>query len=440
MRSEKSNKNEINFSDIETYTLSLEKETRMLDNCIFVFDTSALFNIYYFSQKTQNEIFNKIFNQFSDRLWIPNHVQYEYLINREKTMMKPLTEKYGRLQTDQINPLKKKIIDIENNFKDLKNKTHKNETHPYMKQEIYTDFEKTMDCLKKDFDVFFNKIEEEISVRKSEIESLVDTDTVFEEIKKHFKSGRKYSYDEIDKIMQEGKKRYADKIPPGYEDEERNKKVGIQKYGDLIIWNQIIEFAKQEGLPIILISNDLKSDWCYSNKINGEPRIEKPKEDLIREIKDKAGVSFWMYSFPQFLHKAKEVLKIEIESEVIEEAQESVKSLNSNIVYNKYYVSFSTNKLQKYETYLKFYENGTVYSITLLETPGISNRINTIDEDKIGFKDKYEVDGNKIIFENDLGVGVLKFEGTIMNENEIIFDISSDITGIGGKSTYMLLN
>lgn len=440
MRSEKSNKNEINFSDIETYTLSLEKEIRMLDNCIFVFDTSALFNIYYFSQKTQNEIFNKIFKRFSDRLWIPNHVQYEYLINREKTMLKPLSEKYGRLQTDQINPLKKKIIDIENNFKDLKNKTHKNETHPYMKQEIYTDFERTMDCLKRDFDVFFKKIEEEISDRKSEIESLVDSDTVLEEIKKHFKSGRKYSYDEIDKIMQEGKKRYADKIPPGYEDEERNKKVGIQKYGDLIIWNQIIEFAKQEGLPIILISNDLKSDWCYSNKINGEPRIEKPKEDLIREIKDKAGVSFWMYSFPQFLHKAKEVFKIEIESEVIEEAQESVKTLNSSIVYNKYYVSYSATETQKYAIYLKFYENGTVYSLTLLDTPNNSNTINTIDEDEIGFKYKYELDGNRINFDSDLGIAVYKFEGTIMNEDEIIFDVSNDINSIRSKPTFMLLD
>lgn len=431
------NKNEIDLSIIEDYTMSSEKEKKILENCIFIFDTSALFNIYYFSKKAQNEIFNKIFKKFNNRLWIPHHVQYEYLINREKTMLKPISEKYEKLETDQINPLKKKVKEIENNFKDLKNKTDKNETHPYMDQNAYTEFEKTIKQLKEKAEDFFEKIDEEISTRKSEITSLVDTDTVLEEIKKHFTSGREYSYNEINKIMKKGKKRYADKIPPGYEDESRNNKVGIQKYGDLIIWNQIIEFAKQKKLPVILISNDLKSDWCYPDKSHRELRIDKPREELIKEMRDKADVSFWMYSFPQFLYKSKKILEIEIESNVLEEAKESVKSLNANIVYNKYYVSVHGNSIS---TYLRFREDGTVHSITVKEIPSTSPGFLQIDEDAKGFNDEYEIDGNKISFINDIGIGVIEFKGTILSENKIIFDIYSHINGATGKETFVLLN
>ena len=35
----------------------------------------------------------------------------------------------------------------------------------------------------------------------------------------------------------------------------------IKKYGDLILWYQIIDKAKESKKPIILISGDVKEDW-----------------------------------------------------------------------------------------------------------------------------------------------------------------------------------
>lgn len=437
---EKSNKLNICFSTIDSYILSDKLEKQMFGNCIFIFDTSALFNIYYLSKKSQMELFDKILSKLENRLWIPHHVQYEYLINREKTMMKPIEEKYGKLEKEQITPLKKKIKAIENNFIDLKNRTHENETHPYMKKEIYTDFEKVIERLKKDFDFFFKEIDEEISIRKSEIESLIHTDTVFEDIKKYFKSGREYSYDEIENIMDEGKKRYAEKIPPGYEDEDRIKKVGIQKYGDLIIWNQIIEFASQEQLPIIFITNDLKSDWCYADKNSRDLRIEKPKEELIKEIKDKAGVSFWMYSFSQFLYKTKKILEIEIESEILEEAYEALKHSTPPLIYNGIY--FSDQKERK--TYIRFYENGNVESAMVKEFPRTTLKDDNyleinLDDDIRVFKSKYNINGDIITFDIDVGIALIKYVGTILNKKEIIFDVQDQINGIKRTEKFLFL-
>ena len=46
------------------------------------------------------------------------------------------------------------------------------------------------------------------------------------------------------KVPVEGKHRYEFSIPPGYLD--RNGKIGTQIFGDLIIWKQMLDYAKKK--------------------------------------------------------------------------------------------------------------------------------------------------------------------------------------------------
>ena len=48
----------------------------------------------------------------------------------------------------------------------------------------------------------------------------------------------------VETHAREGKFRYSEKIPPGYMDEYKNKKDGLQKYGDLFAWKQILDIGK----------------------------------------------------------------------------------------------------------------------------------------------------------------------------------------------------
>ena len=91
-------------------------------------------------------------------------------------------------------------------------------------------------------------------------------------------------------IIKEGELRYRSKIPPGYKDQ--GSKEGISIYGDLILWKQIIAHAKKVKKPIILIINDIKEDWCY--KKEQKQKIEKPREDLIKELYTTTGMELWM--------------------------------------------------------------------------------------------------------------------------------------------------
>ncbi|WP_454862267.1 PIN-like domain-containing protein [Peribacillus frigoritolerans] len=68
-----------------------------------------------------------------------------------------------------------------------------------------------------------------------------------------------FTRDEIYGICEDGENRYKKEIPPGYKDGK--KKDGIRKYSDLILWKEVIRFAKEEQKNIIFVTDDVKPDW-----------------------------------------------------------------------------------------------------------------------------------------------------------------------------------
>src|SRR4029077_20250194 len=97
-------------------------------------------------------------------------------------------------------------------------------------------------------------------------------------------------------IRKEGEERYAKKIPPGFEDAKKGGEGG-DKFGDLIIWKEMIEKAKAEVRPIIFVTDDGKSDWwhIHSGKKLG------PHPYLVEEFLNASGQQFHIYELPQFL-------------------------------------------------------------------------------------------------------------------------------------------
>ena len=83
---------------IEPYTLTDKKEEKLWKESIIVFDSSALLDIYFLPKVSRTKIYSEIFEKLPDRLWLPSHVEYEYLKNRECSIIKPITEKYKPLK------------------------------------------------------------------------------------------------------------------------------------------------------------------------------------------------------------------------------------------------------------------------------------------------------------------------------------------------------
>ena len=274
-----------------------EKEfSNLWNSCLFVLDANVLLNLYRYSQETSDELI-QILKQISDRLWVPHQAALEYQENRLQTIAKQLEE------YDEIQKL------VEDSKKKLKNKLDSLSKHPYIKannlmkimQKACTAIDKNLKKLKQGHpDLLQN-------------DNLRDTlGTLLED-----KIGLPYSQKKLRVIYNLGKQRYEQKIPPGYED--KNKE-GAKKYGDLILWFQIVDKAKKTNKPIILVTDDRKEDWWrrLKNKTIG------PRPELVNEIFSEAGVSFYLYQTDPFMGGVQKLLEkqVKVNKKAIDEVRE----------------------------------------------------------------------------------------------------------------------
>ena len=113
--------------------------------------------------------------------------------------------------------------------------------------------------------------------------------------------GAKWTKEQFIALKREGEERYSKKIPPGYKDIKKDAGE-FDKFGDLIIWKDMIMKAKIDKCPVIFISDDAKEDWWWlhrGRKIGARP-------ELIEEFRADAQQDFHIYEFSRFLRFAAE--------------------------------------------------------------------------------------------------------------------------------------
>ncbi len=250
-----------------------EQEFKQLwKDCLFVFDTNTLLNMYRYSRTTVDAYF-KILKELKNKkqLWIPYQVGYEFYENRIDVI-----SEYEGSYDAVLSILDKAKKDIEESYKN----------HPFL----------DLKEIKKKMDAGLKGVETEIKKAKNEHPKWIERDDVLDQINSLFETSIGLNYDEekLTEIRKEGKDRYEKKIPPGYRDD---KKPEDKKYGDLILWYQIIDKAKESKKPIILVSGDVKEDWWLEK--NGQRIMPLPQ--LKKEMFEKAGVDFHIYTADRFL-------------------------------------------------------------------------------------------------------------------------------------------
>lgn len=283
------------------YNLQKEDEKNLWKECLFVFDTSSLLNLYEYSQHTREQILNKLFNNLKGRLWITGWIKREFIRNRQGTLKKPI-QHYQELQNTHLKT-------IENHLSQIISKTKTDTKHPHLSGDSMANFEAS-------FRKFRDDLEKEIQKRLEEIEGLSNNDLVLETLKEKFQCGDQYDFNRLYKIAKKGEERYRLEIPPGFLDQK--DKSGMSVFGDLIIWFQIIDISRKTKKPIILITDDLKEDWWL---LKSKGKIDRPREELIDEMDCLAGNRFWMYHSAQFLEISNSLIKDQINEEAIQEVK-----------------------------------------------------------------------------------------------------------------------
>lgn len=274
---------------------------RLWENCLFTLDTNILLNLYRYSDATRNE-FIKILNAIKDRLWLPHRAAQEYFENRLIVISqqeKAYDEALKTIQTLQA---------------DLSNARQ----HPFISDKL----------MQKLTPVLEEVVKELTSTKVTHV-----TRTSSDEIQKAIgdlfngRVGPTYSDEQLESIAKEGEDRYARKAPPGYKDDGKEEETSsaatnYRKYGDLIVWRQIIDRATEAKKGVIFVNDDKKEDWwlIFRGKTLG------PRPELIEEFLCKTGQGFYMYQADRFLEYAAEHLKQKITPESMDEIRDLRKS------------------------------------------------------------------------------------------------------------------
>jgi len=285
---------------LPNYRLSKEEYKELWDNCIFVLDTNVLFNLYRYSPKLR-ERFIEILDKISNRIWIPHQVALEYYNNKSMII------------NTEINKYKIILDIVSNCSKDIKNDIIKRD----LSRKYTATSEITSELIKKIDDSFdiINKDLKDIIDKYPQKEDFAHIDQTISKLFTE-KVGKPYSIEVLEQLSEEASRRYKLELPPGYEDEKEKK--GIKKYGDLILWFQIIDMAKEKKKPVILICEDLKGDWWWAPS----GMTVGPRHELVQEFALKTEMLFYMYSLDQFMSYANEYINTKVEKEIIEEAKE----------------------------------------------------------------------------------------------------------------------
>lgn len=277
----------------EYYGLNSSELDKLWKEGLIVFDTNVLLSLYRRSQGVRND-FISMMESLSDRIWIPYQVGYEFHEHRLEEAMRPI---------EAVRALKEKLQKFEN---DIEREYGNN---PYLDNKK----------IKTAFKAFSSKLDKMIQESLTSCPEFLKEDGILTVLTKLFdgKTGPDYQEKMLAEIYRIGSERYSNKIPPGYKDAKKHEG-DRHRFGDLIIWFQIIDQAKANAKDIIFVTDDKKEDWWAVYKDN---RMG-PRHELIREFREKTiNQLIWFYTPDLFLEYAKSKAGVSVKTKTIEEVK-----------------------------------------------------------------------------------------------------------------------
>lgn len=316
---------------------------RIWEDGIIMFDTNVLLNLYRYSESTQNIILELI-GRFSNQIYLPHQAALEYNRNRYEVIAEQ----------------EKAYIEFLEKISQIKKDMQSTSKPPFLSENINIEL-----------NIIFDKVGEEVKDSINKYKEYLRSDPIYNAISELFSNRitENYSPDELKELFKQGEDRYKNKVPPGFEDE---KKDGDRKFGDFILWKQIIHKAKELNKDVILITDEKKLDWWWKIK---DGRIMGPRQELVEEIKLEAKVDFHMYSSENFLSYGQSFLKEKINQKALKEIQ-SMKNIDLEEI--KRFNSIENSKVER-ELNIKS------------EVTFISNRIEVINNQIYTIRNRQEM-------------------------------------------------
>ncbi len=219
-------------------------------NYIVVLDTNVLLNIYRYSPEFSDFAFECL-KAIKDYIVLPATVRLEYgkHCRGEFSKMERRIEEACKETAKQIEAAKSRIIGFCHGLERLQFQDV---------EDLKAGLSEKMDAANAVLANFFENHAALGLIQRA----WAGTDYLLgfiEEIDSAGKIMSPPSQEDIYRWCEEGEKRYKTETPPGFKDAKN--KDGVRKYSDLILWQEILRYARNQAVNVVFITDDVKADW-----------------------------------------------------------------------------------------------------------------------------------------------------------------------------------
>ncbi|WP_328735710.1 PIN-like domain-containing protein [Streptomyces bobili] len=275
----------------EYYSPTDDEYQAILTAGTIVLDANVLLAPYKLGADARKQTFS-ILESLRDRLWIPYQAAWEFFENRPNVIAGE-----DKVYQGLLKPLTDAITKIESHFDTLNG-------HP-----VVTDEERVK--IMRHIEDAVSSVHRLSGGRDGRLEDALQVDLVLQQWE-GILAGRlgEQPSDEVrverEKIAEQ---RYLNKIPPGYLDSEKE----FNKYGDALLWMDLMEKVRAAPGPVLMITNDVKEDW-YRRQSG---RTIGPRVELVREMATVGG-QYYQQRLAAFLQRAARVVDKNVSEESLE--------------------------------------------------------------------------------------------------------------------------
>lgn len=240
-----SNINHVNFED---------------ENTLIIMDTNVWLDLYRLPAGVIIALITAMI-EHQEKFWLPHQVYTEFNRHVKKSRTEALDryKKIKKITCEQLNNTSGKV---NQEFENLKRNSLFEATK--LQENFKNQMKEILDKVKAELD-------ELDSTYQREMACISENDRIQEFIEGLYKTSlsNSFSINELIKIYEEGEIRYKYKVSPGYTDVkklewEAENDFLLRKYGDLIIWKEILRYVQGTAKNVIFVQNEKKSDWWQS--------------------------------------------------------------------------------------------------------------------------------------------------------------------------------
>jgi len=264
---------------------------------VLTVDTNVLLDLYRFHDETREQLLKSL-EAFKGRTWLAYQVADEFIANRTRVIAS--TAKTFRDATETLNGIGKSLASTVDTLRGYRIVPRT------LIEELNRSSSKAVEAAT-----------EALKGAETAHPDYLQSDPILERILALFadRVGPAPEKTRMEELHREGEERVRAQVPPGYLDKQKD---GMRPYGDFILWRQVLEHAKEEGRPMILVTSERKEDWweTHSGKRIG------PRQELLREAHLAAAQRILIHQTEHFVQLSASRQGQEVKKDIFDEIRD----------------------------------------------------------------------------------------------------------------------